>query len=130
MAQLTEFVGGESFEGCGIKSRNGKRRNTRDAMDFILNGNNSPVMEHPWHAAIVNDDLSIFCGGNLISKIAIVTGEKMLQNNCRFRAPGHFILRDNSYSCEVTGFLSHVMYICIQPYSCSLRLELQRYKQS
>jgi hypothetical protein len=57
----------------------------REATGFVLFGRNSPVAEHPWHAALfhVMDD-SYFCGGNLVSKRVVITGE------------------NNSLSCQVT----------------------------
>jgi hypothetical protein len=65
---------------CGSKGRSNRRNVKRDteASGFIYNGKASKIAGHPWHAALVNEK-GPFCGGNLISRTVVVTGETKLR---------------------------------------------------
>jgi hypothetical protein len=61
---ISDFGEQQSFGRCGIKP---------SEEDKLYNAESSN--DHPWHAALVDDERGFFCGGSLISNTAVVTGK-------------------------------------------------------
>jgi len=66
-----------SFETCGTRKEKFRRRRDsgRTAIDFVYRGVEAGLKQHPWHAGL-NLDNVLDCGGTLISRTAVLTGEK------------------------------------------------------
>jgi len=67
-----------SFPGCGRK----KKR--EGGVSLIYGGGKVPRGEHPWQAAIFTN--SGYCGGSLVSRTAVLTGEKYAHYSLKQRA--------------------------------------------
>jgi hypothetical protein len=73
---FSDFGADESFKGCGIQ----RIENKREPSGSVHGEKNTRVGKHPWHAALtVRDEGTIFCGGSLVSKTVIVTGEMKIK---------------------------------------------------
>jgi len=60
-----------SFPKCGEKKI---RRRRREDVPYIYEGVNVRRGELPWHAALIMD-YEVKCGGTLVSRTAVLTGE-------------------------------------------------------